>query len=265
MIILPVPFDVMSSWNKGADKGPGAIIDASSQLEFYNIETDSEVYKKGIFTDEPVISAAPEDMIEKVQKKISQYLADKKFPVILGGDHSVTNGIFPALFGKYPDCSILHLDAHADTRDEYEGSKYSHASVMARARTYTSSIISAGIRSMEENERRNILPKNLFLSNRIHKSRNWIKKIIKRLNRRVYITIDVDVFDSSFMPSTGTPEPGGLTWLQVDELLQAVACKKDIVGFDAVELCPSQNKAPDFAVAKLIYNLLSYKFYSKNL
>ncbi|MBI5074489.1 MAG: agmatinase [Nitrospirae bacterium] len=257
-VIQPIPFDKTSTWQKGADKGPAAIIAASRYLELYDIETNSEVYKKGIFTARPINAASSSSLIKKADAAVSRYLKDNKLVVTLGGDHSVSIGVIKAYARHFKDLSILHLDAHGDSRDSYEGSRYNHACVIARAREYTKNIVSAGIRSMDASELPGINRKKMFFAHDIHDSDKWIDNAVRQLTGSVYITIDVDVFDPGIMPSTGTPEPGGLGWYQVMRLLSAVAKSKRIVGFDIVELCPSKAKAPDFLAAKLIYTLLSY-------
>jgi len=158
----------------------------------------------------------------------------------------------------YKNLSVLHLDAHADSRDSYEGTPYNHACVIARAREFTKNIVSVGIRSMDSSERANVDKKKMFFAHDVHESDKWINKAVRLLTDNVYITIDLDIFDPGIMPSTGTPEPGGLGWHQVMKLLASVSMSKHIVGFDVVELCPSEHKAPDFLAAKLIYTLLSY-------
>lgn len=257
-IILPVPFDKTSTWLKGADKGPAAIIEASKYLEFYDIETDSEVYKKGIFTAKPIHAASSPVLLRKTEATVSRYLKDNKLVVTLGGDHSVSIGVIKSYAKHYRNLSILHLDAHADSRDSYEGTPYNHACVMARAREFTKNIVSVGIRSMDSSERAHVDRKKTFFAHDIHDSDKWIHHAVRLLTDSVYITIDLDVFDPGIMPSTGTPEPGGLDWYQIMKLLASVSKSKRIVGFDVVELCPSKDKAPDFLAAKLIYTLLSY-------
>jgi agmatinase len=257
-VILPVPFDKTSTWLKGADKGPAAIIEASRYLELYDIETDSEVFKKGIFTAKPIHSASSSVLIEKTDSAVSKYLKDNKLVVTLGGEHSVSIGVIKSYAKYYKDLSILHLDAHADSRDSYQGTRYNHACVITRVREFTKNIISVGIRSMDVSERSGVDNKKIFLAHKIHDSDKWINNAVSLLTDSVYITIDLDVFDPGVMPSTGTPEPGGLGWYQVMKLLFAVSKSKRIVGFDVVELCPSNSKAPDFLAAKLIYTLLSY-------
>ncbi|EKE00906.1 MAG: hypothetical protein ACD_21C00255G0008 [uncultured bacterium] len=261
IVVLPIPFDKSVSWLKGAAKGPQAIIAASQQVELYDIETDTEVYKHGIFTSPPIKSASSKEMIAQAHKKTTAFLRDKKFVLSLGGDHSVAIGPIIAHSDFYKDISILHLDAHADMRESYENNKFSHASVMARAKEKVDNIVSVGIRSMDVSERSSFKSGNLFLAEDICcGSDQWISQVVKKLGRRVYLSLDVDVFDSGIMPSTGTPEPGGLSWYQVTNLIHAVCKTKEIIGMDVVELAPNTaNKAPDFLVAKLIYKILSYK------
>jgi agmatinase len=263
IVILPVPFDKTSTWLKGADKGPRAIIDASPYLESYDIETDSEIFKKGIYTARAINATTSAAMIKRTDTAVSEYLKDNKFVVVLGGEHSVSIGPIKAYSGHYKDLSILHLDAHADSRDTYEGSRYNHACVIARAREHVKNIVSVGIRSMDASEFPNMDAKKMFFAHAIQDSEKWMDKAVRMLTDTVYVTIDVDVFDPGFMPSTGTPEPGGLGWYPVMKLLRTVANSKRIVGFDIVELCPSDSKAPDFIAAKLIYSLLSYIFAGK--
>jgi agmatinase len=262
IVILPIPFDKTSTWQKGADKGPAAIIEASAYLELYDIETDSEVFKKGIFTAEPIHSKSSSALIKKTDAAVSKYLKDNKFVVSLGGEHSVSIGIIKSYAKRHSDLSVLHLDAHADSRNSYEESPYNHACVIARAREFTNNIVSVGIRSMDTSERPGMDKKRMFFAQDIYDSYEWIDKAVSLLTDCVYITIDLDVFDPGIMPSTGTPEPGGLGWYQVIKFLNAVSKSKQIVGFDVVELCPSDSKAPDFLAAKLIYTFLSY-IYSK--
>lgn len=264
IVILPVPFDKTGTWLKGSDKGPRAIIDASRNLELYDIETNSEVYTAGICTEKEILAESSEAMIDKVYEKVKNLLTERKFVVTLGGEHSISIGAIRAHSIAFDDISILHLDAHMDMRDSYEGNRYSHACVMARVKEITKDITSVGIRSMDSSELKNIDKNKIFYASGIYKSKNWIKETVNKLSDNVYATIDLDVFDPSIMPSVSTPEPGGLDWYQATELLKTVSESRNIVGFDVVELCPSENKAPDFLAAKLIYNLLSYKFSTVN-
>jgi len=261
VVILPVPYDGTSTWGKGADKGPQAIIEASANMELYDIETDSQVYLKGIFTDELLQPPPhPEDVVEKVAEKVGAHIEKNRFTVVIGGEHSVSIGSIRAYARKYKNLTVLQLDAHSDLRDEYNGSKYNHACVMARARQLCP-VVQVGIRSMDSSEKQSLQKQNVFFAKDIYNNRDWIPKAVSKLSDNVYITIDLDVFDPSIMPSTGTPEPGGLFWYDVLAFLKAVFEKTNVVGFDVVELSPdSRNKAPDFLAAKLIYKALTYKF-----
>ncbi|MDI6739319.1 MAG: agmatinase [Candidatus Edwardsbacteria bacterium] len=260
--ILPVPFDKTSTWGKGADKGPAALIAASQNVELYDIETDSEVYRRGICTDKPVRAATPDALVKATRQRALSLLADGKFIVALGGEHSIAIGVIQAQADKFRSLSVLHLDAHSDRRDRYEGSRFNHACVMARAQELTGgNVVSVGIRSLDRAEKTNIDPRRMFYAHQIRNSRDWIARALKQLTDEVYVSLDLDVFDSGIMPSTGTPEPGGLDWYQVNDLLREVCACKNVVGCDVVELCPSpHNKAPDFLAARLVFKILSYKF-----
>ena len=270
IVILPVAYDITSTWIKGADKGPFAIIAASHALEFYDIETDFEVYRSGIHTCETrVIKAPPEEMVRIVERDVTNLISAGKFIVVLGGEHSVTIGAVKAFAAKTENFSVLQLDAHADLRDEYEGSKCNHACVAARIKEQVDSLTQVGVRSMSIEEKDAVVPEKMFYARDIagrqeargERRETWVDKVVDQLSDNVYVTMDLDVFDPSIMPSTGTPEPGGLLWYDALTLLSAVAEKKNVVGFDCVELCPNRaNKAPDFLAAKLVYKFLSYVF-----
>lgn len=257
--ILPVPYDGTSTWIKGADRGPEALLDASYNLEFYDIETKSEVYKQGIATLDPVVeNSSPEAMSDEVERRVERILDDGKFPVLIGGEHSVSIGAFRAMARRYPNISILQLDAHSDMRDEYEGSPCNHACVMARAKELTTNITQVGIRSTAREELHNIDPERTFYAHRIAEDSGWIERVSSQLGEEVYITIDLDVLDPSVLPSTGTPEPGGLSYREVISLLRRIIEQHRVVGLDVVELCPNPSaKASDFLAAKLIYQFLS--------
>jgi agmatinase len=261
VVVLPVPYDLTSTWMKGADKGPQAIIKASQAVELYDIETDSQVHLHGIYTDKPAVKgdAAPEKMVETVRGKVAAHLANNKFVVLVGGEHSVSIGAIQAHASRFPSMSVLQLDAHSDLRDEYEGSKYNHACVMARTRELCP-ITQVGIRSMDISEKPSMAPGQVFFAEKIQGRTGWIDEVVARLTDQVYITIDLDVFDPSIMPSTGTPEPGGLLWYEVLTLMRAVCRQKTVVGLDVVEMCPVKNTwAPEFLAAKLIFKILTYK------
>lgn len=263
IVILPVPYDQTSTWIKGADKGPEAILKASKNLEFYDILTDSEVFRKGIATDAPVqVCPTPDEMVEQVHRRMLGYFQKGKFPVLLGGEHSVSIGAFRAAAQSFSNLTVLQLDAHADTREEYEGSIYNHACVMARARELCP-IVQAGIRSMDSCEKPALDKTRVFFAHQIaaDPQRRWIDALLSLLTDNVYLTIDLDVFDPSLMPATGTPEPGGLGWYDVISLIEQVCKNRNVIGMDVVELCPREHLwACDFLAAKLIYQTLSFRF-----
>jgi agmatinase len=230
IVIIPVAYDGTSTWVKGADKGPEAIIDASGNMELYDIETDSEVYKRGIFTERLIggeISTI--EMVEAVVDNVKYYLDKGTFAIVIGGEHSVSIGSVKAHAEKYDDLTVLQLDAHTDLRDEYNGSKYNHACVMARAKEVCP-IVQIGIRSMDISEKGSIDPSRIFFAKDIHNNTDWIKKVMSRLSDNVYITIDLDVFDPSIMPSTGTPEPGGLFWYDDRKPSREGLCLAFVIG-----------------------------------
>jgi agmatinase len=261
IVIVPVPYDETSTWMKGADKGPDAILQASVNLEFYDVETSSEAHRAGIFTINPIHQGeSPELLIDDVYYRILSILDDKKFPVIIGGNHTVSIGSIKAFSEYFDNFSVLQLDAHADLRQEYAGSEFNHACTMARARELAP-IVQVGIRSMSRCEQPYTDRSRIFYSHELYYHKDLYVKAIDKLSENVYITIDLDVFDPSIMPSTGTPEPGGPDYFELLHFLRDVIRKKNVVGFDVVELCPSAtNKSPDFIAAKIIYQLLSYKF-----
>lgn len=264
IVILPVPYDETSTWVKGADKGIEAILDASFNMELYDIETDYEVYRNGIFTAPKVEEkSSPEKMVREVKKEVTKYLRDDKFVVLIGGEHSVSIGSILAHQKKYQDMGVLQLDAHADTREKYHKSKYNHACVMARAREICP-IVQVGIRSMDVREKRKMNRERVFFAQDIYNNDRWMDKAISLIPESFYLTFDIDALNTSIMPSTGTPEPGGLDWWQTLRFLKKAVQEKNLVGFDVVELCPNpNNKAPGMLAAQLIYKILSYKFSKK--
>jgi len=265
IVFVPVPYDGTSTWGKGADHGPDALFAASEHLEGYDIETGSEVWRRGFFTDAPVSEKdSPEAMVQAVHQRMRSRLSEDKYAVVVGGEHSVSIGAVRAHAEQYPDLTVLQLDAHSDLRQTYQGSPYNHACVMARLRE-TCDIVQVGVRSMDHSELSLVDPERMFYARDIFGRTHWMDAAVTRLSAHVYITIDLDVFDSAVMPSTGTPEPGGLFWYDVIGLLRYVCQQRHVVGFDVVELCPdTRNKAPDFLAAKLIYQLLSYVFSEKH-
>ena len=264
IVLIPVPYDGTSSWKKGADKGPEAFLDASENMELYDIETDSEVYKQGIYLSQPVTeNSSPEAMVEAVTEKAKSYLNRNKFVTLFGGEHSISIGAIRAFSRHYENLTVVQIDAHADLRESYEGSKCNHACALYEA-NQTTNLIQVGIRSMDQSEKSVMNYDNVFFAHEIESDDYWIEQAVERMTDTVYITIDLDGFDPSLFPATGTPEPGGLFWYETLRFLREVFKEKNVVGFDLVELCPSPALyASDFLAAKLYYKILSYKYHLK--
>jgi agmatinase len=265
IIVLPVPFDKTSTYQRGSNRGPAALIEASRNLELYDIETGSEVYLNGIFTAPSIRAKTSAKMLEETYQRTKRFLQQGKFSVLIGGEHTVSYGAIRAHAEYYGELTVLQLDAHADLQMTYENNPWSHACIMARVKELPNvKVVSVGIRSMSREELPYLDRPRTFFAAAVHENSHWVSQVLDLLSGLVYITIDLDVFDSSSMPSTGTPEPGGLDWMQVVKLLKQVAAEKTLVGFDIVELCPKVGfPAPDYLAAKLLYKLLSYRFLSK--
>lgn len=261
IVVLPVPFDATSTWGKGADKGPEALLDAAENMELFDIETNTEVYKNGIWLEEPLNSNnCPEKLAELVKFKASGFFEDNKLFSMIGGEHSVSIGAIMAAAENFKNLSVLQLDAHADLRSEYNGSAFNHACAVHWASKNTN-LVQVGIRSMDVEEIQYMNKSKVFFAENIANSDMWQKDVINQLTDNVYLSIDLDYFDPSIMPSTGTPEPGGMGWYPTLKMLRMLAEQKNIVGFDVVELAPTEsNKAPDFLAAKLFYKVLTYIF-----
>ncbi len=262
-VVLPVPYDSTASYISGMRHGPKAIIEASRHMELYDVELGYEPSQKtGVWTlDELQPSMdSPKETIKRVRDAFSEIMDNDRFPIMLGGEHSITLGAVQAVAAKYPKLSVLQIDAHSDLRDEFEGTKYNHACVMRRVREICPAA-QVGIRSMCTEEAEFIRHRKL---KGIFGTEFKIDDVVKELGENVYVTIDVDGFDPAEVPAVGTPEPGGLYWKQVMPLLRKVAEKKNIVGFDVVELCPMPGDIrSDFFCAKLAYKMLGYSFMKK--
>jgi agmatinase len=257
--ILPVPYDQTSTWLRGAEKGPEALLEASTHMELYDMETNSEPYRAGIYTDQPLISADPPDVLfGQVLARARQLLADGKFLITIGGNHCVPIGASKACCERISGpVSVLQIDAHADLRPSYEGNAYNHACALARMQEWAHPV-GVGIRSMDSSELENARRARIFSAAYIHRTPDWIAEVVAALEPHVYLTIDLDGFDPSIMPATGTPEPGGLLWHPVIDLLTAVIRAHSVIGFDVVELCPGENTfAAHFLAAKLVYQLIA--------
>lgn len=261
IVVVPVPYDGTSTWIKGADKGPQALLNASANMELFDIETNSEVYKQGIYTSKAISeNTTPELMSQAVYHKTINYIDENKFVVTIGGEHSVSIGTIKAHVEKFEKVTVLQIDAHTDLRPEYEGSRFNHACVMSRVSEWCP-FVQVGIRSMDVEEMQYVVPGNIFYAADIVHNDDWMDIALKKLSKNVYLTFDLDGLDPSLLPGTGTPEPGGLLWYQTLKFLKKVIEKRNLIGFDIVELCPNEvNKTSDFLAAKLVYKILSYKF-----
>jgi len=272
VVIVPFGLEKSVCFGKGTAKGPQRIIQVSPQLEVFDEELEKDVYKEVKIStlEEPEIQKSHEAAIGQLEEIVDEIYKLNKFPLILGGEHSLTLGPVRSAQKKYGEISILQFDAHADLREEYEGTIYNHASVMRRCLNLDNvNLTQIGIRNistdtnefgyLKENKKRI----RTFWAKDMARWR--IVDILKSLKDNVYLSFDVDAFDSSLMPSCGTPEPGGLGWNQTMDILKEVAAKKKIIGADVVELAPIQGfTAPDFVAAKLVYKIIGYTFALKN-
>lgn len=260
IVLIPVPFDQTTTWQKGADYGPTAFLSAAENMELYDIETDSEVYKNGIFLTESIDEDTSEAMVNAVHHSVKSFINKKKFVTLFGGEHSISIGSIRAFNECYNNLTVLQIDAHADLRKEYDGSPYNHACAMYEASQHTN-LIQVGIRSMDSSEKSIMNKDKVYFAHDMASDDYWMDDVVEQLTNNVYITFDLDGLDPSIMPSTGTPEPGGLLYYETLEFLKKVFESKNVVGFDIVELCPNHmDKSSDFLAAKLYYKMLSYKF-----
>ena len=266
VLILPVSYEGTVSYGTGTGAGAMAIVDASRNMELYEEETDSEVYKIGIHTlKEFLPRSTPDAMMESLYEYAKDLVKSGKFICMLGGEHSVSAPIIKAHAEQYHDMSVLQIDAHADLRDTYDGTPHSHASIMARVvKDLRIPSVQVGIRSISAEEARLIdsgLPTKIFWARDIAGRTDWIDEAVDSLTENVYLTIDIDGLDPSLVPTTGTPEPGGLGWYETLTLIRKLAEKKRIVGMDLVEYSYFENyDSPAFLCAKLVYKSLAYIF-----
>jgi agmatinase len=230
-------------------------------MELYDIESDSEVYKMGIhILPEWTNFSSPEHMYEVVKEKTRELLGSDRFLTFFGGEHSISIGIIEAFSERFTNLNVLQLDAHTDLRPSYLGSEFNHACAMHRASRKTK-LVQVGIRSMDRSEKKWHDPSRTFFAHDMNRDDSWMERSLSLLSDPVYLSIDLDVLDPSIMPSTGTPEPGGMHWDQLLAYLRKVFSEKHVLGFDMVEFAPNDSlKAPDFLVAKLYYKLLTYKY-----
>ena len=261
VVLIPVPYDGTSTWGKGADKGPEAFLKASENMELYDIETDTEVYQQGVFLAHAIEEdSSPEAMVNAVHKTTKEYIKKNKFVTVFGGEHSISIGTIRAFNECFDNLTVLHIDAHADLRKSYDGTNFNHACAVHEA-SQTTNLIQVGIRSMDAIEKTFMDEEKTFFAHDMVTDDYWTDKVIDLMTDNVFITLDLDALDPSIMPSTGTPEPGGLFYYEILEFLKQVFQDKNVVGFDIVELCPNEvDKSSDFLAAKLYYKMLSYKF-----
>lgn len=275
IIILPVPYEKTTSYGKGTEFGPKAILESSAYVEFYDDEFERELcFDKGIATAKPIefLGKTDLDALNIIEQTISKYILLDKFVVTIGGEHTISIASIRSHINKYPDMCILHFDAHSDLRYEYEGSLYSHACFMSRVIEFfpPTKITQVGIRALCIEEANLIKEKNIktfyasAIRRNIHKN-NWQKEIVSTLGNHIYITFDVDFFDPSLMPSTGTPEPDGFFYSETLDIFREIIRQgKEIIGFDIVELSPLENlNHPNLTTARLLYKILNFSFYNK--
>ena len=272
VVVVPFGLEKTVSYGSGTKNGPKEIIKASHQVELYDEELHCEPYKKiGIKTLKPFkIDSNIKKALKKISNTNEEILSKKLFPITLGGEHSITSGCIAPFVKKYKKLCLLHFDAHADLRQSYNGKKFSHASAIRRCLDYKNvSVISFGIRNISQSEipylkKNSSRIKIFWAKDKVKWDLNKFKKMIK--NKTVYLTFDVDGLDSSIMPATGTPEPGGLFWDETLNIIKIAAKNSKIVGADINELSPIKGfNSYNFLVAKLAYKILSYKFFFKQL
>ncbi|MDO8494790.1 MAG: agmatinase [Deltaproteobacteria bacterium] len=264
VVVAPYPFEKTTSYAKGTEKGPAAILEASTQVEFFDCELQAEPWKVGIHTAKPLSfdKLSSKESLQAIEQSFGKFLDDKKFPIGLGGEHTISGATIAATAKRFPNLSVLQIDAHADLRAEYEGSPYSHACAMRLAHPHVKKLVEVGIRSGEVNEIAYAKEHDNIeiIYDHERKGSDWISRAINALpTNDVFLTIDVDGFTPSLIPATGTPEPGGLEWYEGLELIRTLFAKKNVVACDVVELMPSSHHhASSFTVAKLVYKLIGY-------
>jgi agmatinase len=268
--IIPCPYEETTSYGKGAKNGPKAILEASQHVELFDDELWTESFKIGIHTQKQIdiakVTGETERPFDELYKVVRPLVEFNKFPVVIGGEHSITLGAVRACADRYPDLSILQIGAHADCRKSHGGNPYTHATTsyhLYKRALKKPRITQVGVRNISseevhwmEKEKPNI---NIYWAR--HQDRWNFQEIISTLSDTVYLTIDVNALDSALMPSTGTPEPGGMSWYQLVELIKILCIKKNVVAADIVELAPIPGMhAPDFLCAKLLYKIIGYRF-----
>lgn len=263
-VILPVPVDRTTSYVPGTRNGPREILQASSHMELWDEEAGADVSAIGLFTlpEMELPFGEMQPLMDEIQRVAAEVVTRDKFLVTLGGEHSITPPLVAAAAATHRGLHVLQIDAHADLRDSYMGTKHNHACAMRRSLEHAS-ITQVGIRSMstEEAAVARSLRTTIFYDWNMREDPAWIQRVVESLGDPVYITIDVDGMDPAIMPATGTPEPGGLSWYEMLALLRATITNRTVVGCDVVELSPLPGlMAPNFLCAKLVYKILAYRF-----
>ena len=267
-VVLPIPYERTVSYGRGTSKAPEAIIEASTQVDLYDEELQGEFFQAGVFNAEAVDCRAggPEDIQDRIEKRCGEFLKDGKFVLALGGEHSISAGLVKAAVKQWPGLSVLHFDAHADMRDSYQQSKYSHACVMRRISELGIPTVSVGIRSYSLEESRVINAERIITATQVAQARGnrsevsaWMKRALDGLSDKVYVSVDIDALDPAQAPGTGTPEPGGLDWYEVTGLIRQVGKNKEIVSADIVEVVPKVcDEITEFLAARLAYKIIAY-------
>ena len=261
-VVIPVPYDSTTSFRSGSRYGPAAIIDASRHLEDFDVELQSDPSERGIYTFaelSPDLSG-PKRLVSQLRTLVEKVIADEKTPVVLGGEHTVTIGAVAACKGRFEDLTVLYLDAHADLRDSFMGTRWGHASVAMRI-SEMCPLVEVGVRSISADEhefaRSSGIP--IFYWPRSEDAEEFAAGVCGHLSSNVYVSIDLDVMDPSIMSAVGTPEPGGMTWWDITSLLRQVAANSNVVGFDIVELSPEEGPvACSSTAARLAYKMMGY-------
>jgi N1-aminopropylagmatine ureohydrolase len=264
VVILPIPLDRTTSYVPGTRNGPHEILVASSHMELWGEETQTDVHRVCIYTmpEMEFPFATMDEVMLEIRRVASELVSRNKFVFVLGGEHSITPAVVAAVAAGHPGLSVLQIDAHADLRESFMGTPHNHACAMRRTLEHARAT-QVGIRSLSSEEAAAVprLPTDIFYDFNMREHANWIDRVVESLSETVYITIDVDAFDPAIMPATGTPEPGGLSWYEALALLRRVIERRTVVGCDIVELSPmAGHVAPNFLCAKLIYKILSYRF-----
>lgn len=261
VVLIPVPYDGTIDWKKGAANGPKAFLDASEHMELYDIETDTEVYKNGIFIAEPVTETdSPDKLVRAVHASTKEYIRKNKFVTLIGGEHSVSIGSIRAFNECFDSLTVVQVGAHANLRKEFDGSVYNNACALSEA-SQTTNLVQIGIRSMDSIEKTSVDEDKIFYAHEMVSDDYWMENALDVMTGNVFLSFNINALDVSLIRSSSYPEPGGLFWYETLEFLKKLFKEKNVVGLEITDLCPNENdKASDYITAKLFYKMLSYKF-----